>query len=60
VTADPSEAVTQAPAAYFATTIAAFTRAYPGQYLSVIQTQLDQREAAALQALLQLSGVSLA
>lgn len=60
VAADPSESVTQSPAAYFATTVAQFTRSNPGKYTPTIQAVLDQREAAALQALLQQNGVGLA
>ena len=59
VTVDPSEAITAAPAAHFATTIAQFTASRPGQYTPLIQKALGPREAAALQALLQHSGVSI-
>lgn len=60
VTEDPLASITVSPAAYFVSTISTFTRTAPGQYSPVIQSALDAREAAALQALLQQHNAPLA
>ncbi len=59
VTVDPNEAITCAPASHFAVSLSKFTAAHPGQYVPIIQSVLDQREAAALQALLHQNGVNI-
>lgn len=60
VTEDPLASITSTPAAYFANILSTFTRSAPGQYTAIIQSALDQREAAALQALLQANNAPLA